>query len=64
MPVQVCGDVATPLTLKGKVAVPVTDSLNVAVAVMTWPVVYVPADGLVMARLTVGATLSKGRVAL
>ena len=44
--------------VNGKLAVPVTDSLNVAVAVMTWPAPYVPADGLVMARLTVGAVLS------
>jgi hypothetical protein len=35
VPVQVWADVATPLTLKGKLAVPVTDSLNVAVAVIT-----------------------------
>ncbi len=60
MPVQVCADVATPLTRKGKLAVPVTASENVAVAVMTWPVVYVPPAGLVKTKLlTVGAVLSR-----
>ena len=64
MPVQVWADVATPLTLKGKLAVPVTDSLKVAVAVMTWPAPYVPAAGLSMARLTMLGAVASTRIAL